>query len=165
MSCFVLPDGLCDEIESMISRFYWGGDVSRRGIHWVKWKTVCQPKQVGGLGFRDFKSFNLALVSKNWWRIHNYPDSLLGRVFEAVYFSSGSMESAKRGYRPSYAWSSILKTLSMIQKGSCWRIGVGSKVRIWEDNWLTNGPPVNFRQDVVDEHGLVKVADLMLPSN
>lgn len=25
MSCFILPDGLCDEIESMIARFFRGG--------------------------------------------------------------------------------------------------------------------------------------------
>ncbi|XP_057416181.1 uncharacterized protein LOC130710823 [Lotus japonicus] len=127
--------------------------------------VINQPKHVGGLGFRDFKSFNLALVAKNWWRIYNYPDSLLGKVFKSVYFSSVRMECAKKGYRPSYAWSSILKTSSMIQKGSCWRIGDGSRVRIWEDNWLANGPPVKFRQDVVDELGLAKVADLMLPDN
>ncbi|XP_057452723.1 uncharacterized protein LOC130744566 [Lotus japonicus] len=152
MSCFILPDDLCDEIKIMISRFYWGGDVTRRGIHWTNWKTLCQPKRIGGLGFRDFKSFNMALVAKNWWRIQNFPESLLGRLFKAVYFPSGNLIDAKKGYRPSYAWSSILKTSSMIQEGSCWRIGDGEQVRIWNDNWLPSGPPINFRHEAVDEH-------------
>lgn len=63
MSCFMLQNDLCDEVESMISRFYWGGDVSRCGLHWIKWEKLCRPKLEGGLGFRDFKYFNLALVA------------------------------------------------------------------------------------------------------
>src|ERR1044072_8030376 len=35
MSYFILPDSLCQQIESMISRFFWKGDASKRGIHWL----------------------------------------------------------------------------------------------------------------------------------
>lgn len=160
MSCFVLSHGLCNEIEGMIYRFYWGGDVTRRGMHWVKWSTLCQPKENGGLGFRDFKSFNLALVAKNRWRIHNHPNSLINRVFKPVYFPWGSMIGAKKGYRSSYAWTSIFKTSDMIQEGSSWRIWNGLNVRIWEDNWLAHGPPIDFRHDVGEELKLEIVANL-----
>ncbi|XP_057444459.1 uncharacterized protein LOC130736674 [Lotus japonicus] len=163
MSCFILPDGLCKEIEGMISRFFWGGDASKRSLHWLRWDKLCQPKFDGGLGFRDFKSFNLALVAKNWWRIQNNPNSLMGRVFKSVYFPSGSLSGARKGYRPSYAWSSILKTSDFISKGSAWRIGNGTTVRIWHDNWLPNGSPINYREDVVQELGLERVVDLLLP--
>ncbi|XP_057425675.1 uncharacterized protein LOC130719041 [Lotus japonicus] len=163
MSCFILPNGLCNEIEGMISRFYWGGDVTRRGMHWVKWSTLCQPKLNGGLGFRDFKSFNLALVAKNWWRIHNHPDSLLSRVFKAIYFPRGNMIGARKGYRPSYAWTSIWKTSDLVQRGTSWRIGNGLNVRIWEDRWLPHGSPINFRHDVVEELKLETVAHLIQP--
>lgn len=30
----------------------------RKGISWVKWDTMCEPKLHGGLGFRKFKCFN-----------------------------------------------------------------------------------------------------------
>ncbi|XP_057432396.1 uncharacterized protein LOC130725161 [Lotus japonicus] len=160
MSCFILPDGLCEEIESMISRFYWGGDVTRRGIHWTNWKTLYRPKRMGVLALETLNP-----LIWPWWRIQNYPESLMGRVFKAVNFPSGKLIDAKKGYRPSYAWSSILKTSSMIQEGSCWRIGDGKHVRIWEDNWLPSGPPINFRQDIVDEQQLVRVAVLLLPNN
>ncbi|XP_057417455.1 uncharacterized protein LOC130711751 [Lotus japonicus] len=65
------------DIDSMIARFFWGGDVSRRGLHWTKWENLCKNKCDGGLGFRDFRAFNEALVAKNWWRLYMYPDSLL----------------------------------------------------------------------------------------
>src|ERR1044072_1409032 len=68
MSCFAMPITLCHEIETMISRFSWGGDVEKRKIHWMKWEKVKCPKEQGGLGFRSFSDFNLSLVAKNWWR-------------------------------------------------------------------------------------------------
>ncbi|XP_057452170.1 uncharacterized protein LOC130743990 [Lotus japonicus] len=162
MSCFVLPDGLCDQIEGMISKFYWGGDVSKRSLHWVSWDKLCRAKDEGGLGFRDFKSFNLALVAKNWWRIYHFPNSLFSRVFKAVYFPSGELRGAKRGYRPSYAWSSILKSSRIFKRGGRWRLGNGQSVNILHDAWLPNGAPLVYRQDLFEELHLKMVSDLLV---
>lgn len=86
MSCFILLDNFYAEIDGMIARFFWGGDASHKGLHWVKWSTMYRHKFDGGLGFRDFKVFNLSLVAKNWWRIYSQPGSLIAQVFKAVYF-------------------------------------------------------------------------------
>lgn len=47
----------------------FGGETKKRlkesiGVHWCTWKDLCAPKPVGGLGFRNFASFNLALLAK-----------------------------------------------------------------------------------------------------
>ncbi|MCH80381.1 hypothetical protein A2U01_0001148, partial [Trifolium medium] len=34
MSCFLLPKGLCNHMEGLISRFWWGSNVDQRKIHW-----------------------------------------------------------------------------------------------------------------------------------
>ena len=49
---------------------------------------MCQRKAKEGLGFRDLKAFNLALLAKQGWRIIQNPDSLLHRVLKAKYFKS-----------------------------------------------------------------------------
>lgn len=77
-------------------RFYWSGDAALRGIHWLKWDSLCRSKLDGGIGFRDFKAFNTALVGKNWWRILKQPNSLLSRVFRSVYFPQTSLLMAKK---------------------------------------------------------------------
>lgn len=97
MSCFALPDSICSQIEGMVGKFYWSGDVSRRSIHWLGWKKLCRSKSVGGLGFRDFKAFNMALNGKNWWRFLTLSQSLLSRVFKVAYFSNGGLCGAKNG--------------------------------------------------------------------
>ncbi|XP_057418932.1 uncharacterized protein LOC130713154 [Lotus japonicus] len=61
ISCFMLPGGICANIERMISKFYWSGDASRWSIHWLKWDTLCRSKFDGGVDFRDFKAFNTAM--------------------------------------------------------------------------------------------------------
>ena len=42
-----------------ISHFWWGDDDEKRRIHWQVWWKLCVPKGKGGMGFRDFHSFNL----------------------------------------------------------------------------------------------------------
>ena len=64
MSCFRLPIGLCQDIEMLIQKFWWGQRGDRRKIHWKKWEVLCQPKPEGGLGFKDLCKFNEAMLAK-----------------------------------------------------------------------------------------------------
>lgn len=64
MSCFKLPDSLCKELNSMMGNFWWGQKDKERKMAWVTWEKLCTPKEEGGMGFRDLKAFNLALLAK-----------------------------------------------------------------------------------------------------
>ncbi|KAL8099525.1 hypothetical protein AgCh_031966 [Apium graveolens] len=63
MSVFLLPMDIIKEFERMISK-YWRGATSNhsRKIQWMSWSRLCRHKSTGGLGFRDFHDFNLALL-------------------------------------------------------------------------------------------------------
>ena len=54
-------------------------------VTWIKWETVCLKKEEGGLGVRRLKEFNLALLSKWWWRILQDQESLWYQVLCARY--------------------------------------------------------------------------------
>ena len=64
MSVLKLPDSLCDELAGMIRRFWWGQKEGKNKMAWLSWDKMCTPKEEGGLGFRDLKAFNLALLAK-----------------------------------------------------------------------------------------------------
>ena len=64
MSIFRLPDSFIDDVQAMFSRFWWGANEEHRKIHWHCWKDMCLPKNKGGMGFGDLKTFNMALLAK-----------------------------------------------------------------------------------------------------
>ncbi|XP_057438408.1 uncharacterized protein LOC130730413 [Lotus japonicus] len=150
------------DIERMISKFYWRGDADRRSIHRLKWDSLCRSKFDGGIGFRDFKAFNMALAGENWWRIFKNPDSLLGRVFKAVYFPQSSLFAAKKHGRPSYAWTSIFRAKWIFEEGSRWRVGNGRSIDLWGDKWLPSGVPTVFRHDLATGANLRTVSNLFV---
>ena len=51
----------------------------------MKWSKVCKPMQVGGLGIRQLRSFNSALLGKWLWRYGLETNALWRRVIEVKY--------------------------------------------------------------------------------
>jgi hypothetical protein len=63
MSCFKLPDSLCDHMESMINKFWWGSKQGERKIPWIAWNVMCKEKYDGGDGFQNSQRFQFSYVS------------------------------------------------------------------------------------------------------
>ena len=75
------------------------------------------------------------MLSKQVWHLLANKDSLFYRFFKAKFFPMGCILEAKEG-KGSFAWKSILKGREIIQKGMLWRVGNGSSIQIYHDNWL-----------------------------
>ncbi|XP_057438067.1 uncharacterized protein LOC130730153 [Lotus japonicus] len=121
MSCFRLPENVCSSMASLMANFWWGQKNSEKKIHWMSWANLCKPKASGGLGFRDFKSFNEALLAKQVWRLIQNEESILFKCLKARYFPRTFLLSAPVGFRPSYAWRSICSARNLIKEESVWK--------------------------------------------
>lgn len=86
MSCFKILDFLCDDLTSMIRNFWWGQKGEERKMSRLGCDKMCEPNEDGGMGFRQLKQFNLALLAKQDWRLQVMHDSLVYRLFKARYF-------------------------------------------------------------------------------
>ena len=96
MSCFVLAPSTCQKITSATSNYWWSSSVDQRGMHWRNWPDMCLPKNQGGLGFRDIKQFNIAMLGKQGWRLMVTPESLCARVLKGKYYHNSDFMSATR---------------------------------------------------------------------
>ena len=94
---------------------------------------MCLAKKDGGLGFRDLKCFNLALLAKQCWRLLHNQDSLLYKIYKAKYFPNISFLEATVPSHSSYAWRSITHGRELIKQRSRWRVGNGLLIKIWAD--------------------------------
>lgn len=88
------------------------------------------------MGFRDLESFNLALLTKQAWRITTSPNLILSRILKAKYFPRTSFLLAELGERPSLTWRSILAARPYLELGMRRRIGNVLNTQVWGDAWL-----------------------------
>lgn len=115
----------------------------------------------GGLGFRDIKDFNVALLAKQVWRLHLHPHTLLAKCLKANYYPDKDVLKASVGYNPSYSWRSIQSAINIINKGSCWRVGNGESTMIWEDSWLPHQNGFKILTQGTGSPSVLKVRDLL----
>jgi hypothetical protein len=88
------------------------------------------------MGFRDFGVFNQALLARQAWRLIEIPDSLCARLLKARYYPNGNLLDTAFIRNPPPSWQGVMHGLELLKRGAIWRIGTGSQVRIWRDNWL-----------------------------
>lgn len=84
-------------------------------------------KSKGGMGFRGFSDFNVALLGKQCWRLPDDKNSLMARVIKGMYYPRTNLLMAKVGFQPSYAWRSILSARIVVGNGTRCSIGNGEK--------------------------------------
>lgn len=61
MSLFVISTSVRFRLEQLERNFLWEG---RGEVHLIKWDVVCSSMRKGGLGVKNLKHFNSALLGK-----------------------------------------------------------------------------------------------------
>lgn len=140
MSLSKLPKTICDGINSLLAKYWWGQNKDEKKIHWINWIKLCTQKKDGGMGFRDLHAFNLVMLAKQAWRLTHNSHSLFYRVYKAKYFSDCSFMMAGLGNSPSFVWQSLLAARDNISEGSSLRIGDGRTIGISAHSWLPHSP-------------------------
>ncbi|CAJ2651349.1 unnamed protein product [Trifolium pratense] len=143
LSFFKAPSGTISAIESILIKFFWGGCEDIRKTSWINWKTICLRKEYGGLGVRQLKEFNLALLGKWCWRMLVDREGLWFRVLAGRY----GVERGRLcvgGSRGSTWW----RELASLRDGGGaldggWfgghisrKVGDGSDTFFWTDPWV-----------------------------
>jgi hypothetical protein len=114
-------------------------------------------KEHGGMGFRHFYGFNLAMLRKQGWHLLTSHDTILSRVFKAKYYPKEGFLEAKLGHNPSYVWRSIHASQVVVRGGLRWKLGNGEKVSVWKYPWLRNENQAYVTTPMIDGREDMKV--------
>ncbi|TYG79416.1 hypothetical protein ES288_D02G136700v1 [Gossypium darwinii] len=118
---------------------WWACKERGRGWAMLAWDKVCHPKGIGGLGFRDLRVFNLALLSRKVWRLLTIKDMLCYHLLSSKYFPSGYIFHPKVVDKQSYTWTSIATAIKAPENGFDWQVGAWNSIDIRNDNWGFEG--------------------------
>lgn len=97
MLCFKFSIKSCEDLDSLVSNFWWDGATTSNKIYWLAWQKMVKPKTEGGMVFKDFINYNLALLAKAAWRLLQTPDDLWIKVLKGIYFPKNHFLDAKKG--------------------------------------------------------------------
>lgn len=123
MSLYKLSFSVYDEFTRMVRGFYWGSSEGKHKVHWRAWHDLLQPENKGGVGFRDFRLFNQALLAHQAWRLISKPESICAQVLKARYYPELKLEDTVISGNASSSWQAISYTLELLKKGLVWRVG------------------------------------------
>ena len=168
LSLFRLPKKIKLRLDKIQRDFLWGGGSSERKIHLIKWDSVCQSKERGGLGIRNLSNFNRALLGKWCWRFTMEDNSMWRSVINLKYDLEvrGWFPPIPKGCHGVGLWKEISKEGLILRHHCSVKIGDGSKARFWEDWWCGEAPlcssfPVLYR--MASSKG-ARVADIWVVS-
>ncbi|XP_057798040.1 uncharacterized protein LOC131014167 [Salvia miltiorrhiza] len=149
LSFAFIPKAVIKELNSLFSKFLWGGGTQTGGITWFKWNALCLNKDSGGLGFRNIDWFNKVLLSKWLWRFLGEGKALWVRVIKSIYGElewgeGGECSVVGRGGQKGW-WQKIVDKEGGMRDR--WfinnlrrRIGDGLETSFWEDVWAVDKP-------------------------
>jgi hypothetical protein len=115
----------------------WGGIGDEFKYHLVSWSKVCYPISEGGLGIRNLRIFNKALLGKWLWRYAYEREASWKSVVDAKYGSTraGWCSLDPPGSHSVGIWKNIRKGWSLFCSYTRLILGNGSRIRFWDDVW------------------------------
>lgn len=122
----------------------WSGDIAKKHGVKVAWSTICQPKEEGGLGLRDFSLWNKTLNLKLIWLLFSKSDSLWVAWMRKHNLKDHSFWSAPATVNSSWIWKSLTSMRHLALKFLRCSVRDGDTAKFWFDHWLPTGPLLSF---------------------
>ncbi|KAL5577599.1 hypothetical protein UlMin_019298 [Ulmus minor] len=137
MSLFKMPRVVAASLEKMMREFLWNRDSTGKGRSLVRWKTVCKPKELGGLGIGNLILRNKALLGKWLWRFPLEQHTLWAAVIRSKYGLDRNGWDTNRVTVGSFRnpWKFISQGISNLSSHTKWVVGRGDHILFWHYNW------------------------------
>nr|GEU39736.1 hypothetical protein [Tanacetum cinerariifolium] len=164
-SVLIIPKGIIYDIHQLIRRFLWCNGELKRGKAKIAWDDICLPKSEGGLGLRNLKVFNFALMTTHIWNIISSKGSLWVRWIHTYKLRGRTIWDVPVKDEMSWGWRKLLQLRDIMRPFFLVKLGNGNSTSLWYDNWCSSSPLINYLtpRDISREGFLLMntVADLV----
>ncbi|GJX65445.1 RNA-directed DNA polymerase, eukaryota, reverse transcriptase zinc-binding domain protein [Tanacetum coccineum] len=138
-SVFLLPKNVIYEINKMLKGFLWCQGELTKGKAKISWKSICKPKEQGGLGIKNLQVWNEVLIVKQLWKVIAKKDTLWVKWVNTENLKGKSIWEITAKTNSSAGWKEMLKLRDKIRNHVLWKIGNGMSINAWYDNWSPSG--------------------------
>ncbi|KAG6718914.1 hypothetical protein I3842_04G177000 [Carya illinoinensis] len=135
LSLFPIPACVVAWIEKLYRDFLWSGIGDEFKFHLVSWDKVCRPIPYGGLGIKNLRTFNWALLGKWLWRYNMKPEALWKLVVDCKHGSLWGVWSTSEG-NGTYGvgvWKHIRQGWGVFSHQTRLVVGKGTHIKFWRD--------------------------------
>ncbi|XP_062076005.1 uncharacterized protein LOC133780148 [Humulus lupulus] len=130
MSIFILPYKITAAIDKSCRDFLRGSKGNRSKLHLPSWEKVCLPKKLGGIGFREGKKWNMALMAKFLWATSTKQDCLWVKWINSIYLKEQIIWSVPIKQEMSWYFKKLLRLRQVTDEDSLRQAEKGGNFRI-----------------------------------
>ncbi|KAJ4757132.1 RNA-directed DNA polymerase (reverse transcriptase)-related family protein [Rhynchospora pubera] len=168
-----MPATVIHTVNSLIRSFFWENGGSQK-MHLISWNRITSHKLQGGLGLRDVRVINEAMMLKLLWKLgcKENEDRPWVQLLRAKYLSRKCLWLSKVPANCTKLWRAMMELRPLLKPVIKWHIQRGDKCTVfgepWHDLWQALNP-TNARQrklklvDLTEDDGSVwdhdKLAD------
>ncbi|GJV77011.1 hypothetical protein Tco_1508595 [Tanacetum coccineum] len=128
------------QLISSVLRFLWCQRELTKGKAKISWKSVCKPKEQGGLGIKNLQLWNETLLIKQLWNVIAKKNTIWVKWVNSEILRGKSIWEVNANANSSAGWKEMLRLRDKIRKHVLWKIGDGKDINTWYDNRNIHGP-------------------------
>ncbi|XP_021835074.2 uncharacterized protein [Spinacia oleracea] len=163
LSTYLCPAMITKKLNSTLLRYWRASSSTKKPIYWRKKELLYSHKNDGGMGLKEVRTLNVALLARKSWRMHTHSDLLASKLFKGKYgndpISLGYSNSMPR--RSSWAARSLIKAAHNLRDGVRFLVNNGRNTRITQDIWVGDTRLTPKTPLMSEQPNLHVVADLM----
>lgn len=166
---FLLPKGVINHVQMLLSRFLWNGSSAQKSKAKVAWDQVTLPVEEGGLGIKDAHEWNKCLILKHLISIVSpmNTSSLWANWVKLTIIRGTSFWIAKKPSKCSWILRKVMDYREIAKQHITYEIGNGRSISLWFDPWYNGMPLCTDVSDPIisncNMHRNARVSEILTP--
>lgn len=135
---FLLPSAVHENIQLLLTRFLWKGNIIHKRGAKVAWDTIFLPITNGGLDIKNMVHWNKAQILYHLIRVVVKSETLRASWVNKTMLKNKLFWTMKIPTDCSWIWKKVLKLREVALQFVSYSIASGNTISLWFDLWSNN---------------------------